>query len=272
MKYIDDLTVAESIQMKNQLQKIAVEDRVQPDTFHERTGHVLQHEKSKVFLMIKRIEEYARQNKMKLNYKKTKLMLFNPGTARDFMPRFEFNNEEIEVVEEYKLLGLIMRNDLSWSSNTNFMITRANKKLWCLKRLKRLGANTKDLLDVYCKQIRSILEFASPVWHPSLTSKDRGKVERVQKSALCIILGRNFKSYNRALKSLRTDSLFTRREKLCRKFALKSQKHPRFTKWFKPQTKKTTRRKLPKFMEVYSRTKRFQKSSINFLTNILNNV
>ena len=134
------------------------------------------------------------------------------------------------------------------------MVKRANKKLWCLKRLKRLGANTQDLLDVYCKQIRSILEFGAPVWHPNLTSRDRGKVERVQKSAFCIIIGRHFKSYNKALKSLRMDSLFTRREKVC--------KNPQINQL-------TSRRKLPKFMEVFSRTKRLEKSPLNFLINIL---
>ena len=176
------------------------------------------------------------------------------------------------IIQRLKKLGLMIRSDLSWCSNTNFMVKRANKKLWCLKRLKRLGANTQDLLDVYCKQIRSILEFGAPVWHPNLTSRDRGKEERVQKSAFCIILGRHFKSYNKALKSLRMDSLFTRREKVCKKFAVKSQKHPSFTKWFKPQINQlTSRRKLPKFMEVFSRTKRFEKSPINFLINILNN-
>ena len=97
---------------------------------------------------------------------KTKLMVFNPGISRDFLPRFNFNNRELEVVEETKLLGVILRNDLSWSSNTNYMVKRANKKLWSLKRLRKLGANNKDLVDVYCKQVRSILEFSVSAWHP----------------------------------------------------------------------------------------------------------
>ena len=150
--------------------------------------------------MIKQVEEYAKENKMKLNYEKTKLMLFNPGTKRDFFPRFVFNDKELEVVEESKLLGIIIRNDLSWSSNNNNMVKRAYKKLWCLKRLKRLGATQQDLLDVYFKQVRNILEFGAPVWHP----------KRVQKSAFCIILGRNFKSYKKSLRFLKMDSLLKR--------------------------------------------------------------
>ena len=52
---------------------------------------------------------------MKINYKKTKLMVFNPGRAIDFLPRFNFNDNELEIVEETKLLGLIISSDLSWS-------------------------------------------------------------------------------------------------------------------------------------------------------------
>ena len=74
------------------------------------------------------------------------------------MPKFTLGNTELDLVEETTLLGVVLRSDLSWSSNTEYMVKRAYKKLWCLRRLKKLGANHADLLDVYFKQIRSILE------------------------------------------------------------------------------------------------------------------
>ena len=208
---------------------------------------------------------------MKINYKKTKLMVFNPGRTIDFLPRFTIEENELEVVEETRLLGLVIRNDLSWSSNTKFMIQRANKKLWCMRRLKNLGAEREDLVSVYQKQVRCLLEYAVAVWHPGLTSEDKIKIERVQKSALCIILGQDYTSYKSALKELQLESLHARRIKLCRKFAIKTQKHPKFSKWFKPYNKtKVTRGKPLKFFEVYYRTERFRKSPLNYLTNILN--
>lgn len=47
LKYIDDLTLDESISMKSQLEKLPPEVRPQPDTYHERTGHFLMPENSK---------------------------------------------------------------------------------------------------------------------------------------------------------------------------------------------------------------------------------
>ena len=50
------------------------------------------------------------------------------GTS--ILPRFNFNGDELEVVDETKLLGIIIRSDLSWNSHVTYMVTRANKKLW----------------------------------------------------------------------------------------------------------------------------------------------
>ena len=46
-----------------------------------------------------------------------------------------------------KLLDFIVRSDLAWTSNTEYIVERANKKLWCLKRLQNFDAETEDLLQ-----------------------------------------------------------------------------------------------------------------------------
>ena len=169
LKYVDDVSLAEAVNLK-ELGTVPVDKRPQPDPFHARTGHVLEPEDSKVFKQLVRTQKYAVENGMKVNPKKTKLMLFNPAKSIDFLPSFPFNNEHVELVEETKLLGLTIRSDMSWSTNTENIVTRCNKKLWMLRRLKVVGASTENLLDVYTKQVRSILEYAVPEYRsrPSL--------------------------------------------------------------------------------------------------------
>ena len=86
-------------------------------------------------------------------------MLFNPTVKYDFIPDLTIDNINLESTDEMKLLGLKISNDLSWKSNTKYMISRAYKKLWIVKRLKNQGASISDLVDIYIKQVRSILEF-----------------------------------------------------------------------------------------------------------------
>ena len=65
---------------------------------------------------------------LKLNMKKTKLMLFNPGISRDFMPKFDLDDTELELVEQTTLLGVVVSSDLSWTPNTDYIVKRAYKK------------------------------------------------------------------------------------------------------------------------------------------------
>ena len=271
LKYVDDFTIAEAISMRDQLDTVPVTVRPQPDNFHDRTGHTLEPKNSRVYSQLVKTEQYAKENKMDINYRKTKLMVFNPGQARDFNPKFELSGHKIEVVEESNLLGIVLRSDLSWSSNTAYMISRANRKLWCLRRLKALGASHEDLKDVYIKQIRCILEYAAPVWHSSVTAEDSIQIERVQKSALRIILSGRYQSYNNALDQVQLETLHSRREKLCMKFARKCVKSKKFCHWFKNEDRESiTRQKNQKFRSVYCRTMRYDKSPLSYITRLLN--
>jgi hypothetical protein len=154
--------------------------------------------------------EYANNIEIKINHKKTKLMVFNPCTSVDFMPEFTLDNQELEVVGEMRLLGLILRADMKWTSNTDNMVKRANKRLWILRRLKNLGAEDEDLVDIYTKQIRSVLLLAVPAWHGGITQAEKFDIERIQKCASRIILEDSYTSYKDALKLLDLESLESR--------------------------------------------------------------
>ena len=127
-----------------------------------------------------------------------------------------------------------------------------------------------DLLDIYCKQIRSLLEYAAPVWNSALTGEDVTALERVQKIVLHIILGDEYSSYSSALKTTGLTKLSVRRRKLSLNFAKKAQKNPKFTNWFLPNPKIGGRIKQPQFCPAVAKTSRFQKSPICDLINILN--
>ena len=271
LKYVDDFSLAEAINLPEQLTKIPDSIRVQPDNYHGRTGHVLPLDKSRVYEQLLKTEEYAQNNQMKINYKKTKLILFNPCKKFDFIPNISLSGQQIEVVEEIRLLGLIIRSDGKWCSNTNNMIVKANKRLWILRRLRNMGAKDCDLMDVYIKQIRCILELGVPAWQGSLSQAEKVDLERIQKTACHIILGQRYESYNKALQLLELDTLESRRNLLSLKFALKAEKDEKFKFWFKPNEKKlNTRQTISKYCCVKANHRRFEKSPLSYLTNLLN--
>ena len=271
LKFVDDLTVAESLLLRDSVTPVSITDRPQPDQYRERTGHAIIQDKSKVLSQITAVKEYAQLNDMKLNLKKTKFMLFNACTSIDFLPSHNLDGIDIELVEEMKLLGLILTSDLKFDKNTDYIVKRGFKRIWMLKRLKNLGAKAEQLIDVYVKQIRSVLELAVPVWHSSLTLANRLSIERVQKAALQVIFGPSFTSYKSACVAANLQTLETRRSNLCKKFAFKAVKNPKHKQWFKVNTKQSkTRQRQPFFCHVVTRTKRFKNSPLSYLTEILN--
>ena len=157
---------------------------------------------------------------MKINSDKSKFILFNPTENYDFIPEYQIDGKSMNTVEELKILGLTLRNDLKWSSNTNNMMKKAYSRLWIIKRLKQAGANLEDMTDVYIKQIRSVLEFGVPVWNSGLTKEGVSDIERVQNSFLHIVLGPDYGSYEIALNLTNLESLQSRRTTLCRRFAV----------------------------------------------------
>ena len=41
-------------------------------------------------------------------------------------------------------------------ANTEYIVKKANKGLWMIRRLKALGANIENLIEIYRPQVRSV--------------------------------------------------------------------------------------------------------------------
>ena len=129
--------------------------------------------------------------------------------------------QPLKLVTETKLLGLILRNDMKWSSNTDYLVKKANARMEILRRLANFSGPIKDMVQIYITYIRSILEQSCVIWHNSLTEEDNMKLERVQKNACRNILKEKYESYENSLRVLSIDTLFERRKKLLLAFGRK---------------------------------------------------
>ena len=95
-----------------------------------------------------------------------------------------------------------------------------------------------------------------------------------------IILGDDYTSYDDAVDTLECDNLDVRRVKLCENFAKKAFKNPKYTNWFciddsVPQhlnTRSDATRNIRHLKPVQTRTQRYERSPIPYMTELLNNV
>ena len=126
-------------------------------------------------------------------------MVFNQAKSVDILPEVKLDENELEVVEETKLLGIILRNDLKWQSNTKNILAKCYTRMWLLRNLQKYGATEAQMIEVYIQQIRSVAEMACPVWNSGLTLQEVTALERIQRTAMAVIRGENHTNYREAL-------------------------------------------------------------------------
>ena len=69
----------------------------------------------------------------------------------------------LPLVREMKVLGVVLSEKLTWNAHINYITAKANRRFFLLRRLKPV-LNMEDLHNVYCAMMRSLLEYACPVF------------------------------------------------------------------------------------------------------------
>ena len=156
------------------------------------------------------------------------------------------NSKELEILSNATILGLTVSSDLKWTAHVDKIVSKATKRLY---------------LITHCACIRSILEYASPVFHNSLPKYLSNEIERVQKRFLRRIYPDL--SYNDAIKISKLASLFDRRSAACHKFFKGAQQKDHKLRSLIPQEKvcKYPLRRCTKFCLPRIRTDRYKNAN-----------
>jgi len=74
--------------------------------------------------------------------------------------------------------------DFSWHSHIEAFISKATKRLYILRQLKRAGV--PRALNCFTF-VRPVLEYAAPVWHHSLNKSQKNQIEVIH-NVTCLVL------------------------------------------------------------------------------------
>ena len=270
-KFVDDLSFLEIIfLLSSGLASYNVHTHIPSDIPNH--NQIIQKENLKSQKHLENINEWTKERKMKLNEKKTKSMIFNFSRKNQFTTKLNINDTDIEVVKETKLLGTVITDRLTWDRNTEEIVKKGFKRMRLLITAAAFTSSVNDLKNIYLTFIRSILEQSAVVWHSSLTKTNRKDIERVQKAAVKVILGKSYTTYMNGLKYLNLYTLDRRRENLCINFAKKCIKTDNVKKWFpfENSNHKMKTRNKQKFKINKQNTERYKKSAIPYMRKLLN--
>ena len=192
------------------------------------------------------ISDWTDKQKMKINEKKTKCMVFNYTSRYQFNPKLYVRGEQIDVIDSTPLLGTIITSDLSWEENTSYHVKKSNARIELLRRVASFGVDIHDLRKIYILFVRSQLEQSA--------------------------VGSKYQSYRKSLDILSLEPLEQRREYLCLKFAQRCTKNVT-TKQMFPLNEKIhgmDLRSKEKFKVQHANTQRLKNSAIIYMQNLLN--
>lgn len=216
------------------------------------------------------VEEWTDKNLMKLNPKKSNVMVFNFTHDFQFSTRLYMENKLLEIVPTTKLLGTIISSDLSWYANTEMLVKKAYQRMLMLHKLYSFHVGDEEMVTIYILYVRSILEQSCQVWHYSITEEEKQDLERVQKVACKVILNSEYTDYEEALKVLGLDTLSKRRDKLSLKFAKRSLKYEQTRDMFPLNGESVEIRYKEKYHVQHAKGGRLLKSAIPQLQRALN--
>ena len=146
-------------------------------------------------------------NKLSLNLKKTKYMLFHHHNKK--LPNnipLEINLTEIERVTNFIFLGVIINEHLTWKPHIDKICRKISKYIGIFNKLKHYLPQ-HILRILYCSIVQSHLSYAILTW-----GFDRGRVEKLQKKIIRIIACSRYNAHTepifKMLKLLKLHDMF----------------------------------------------------------------
>ena len=111
-----------------------------------------------------RVIDWSRENRVQLNADKCKDIRISFAKEQRVFDSVIIQGKEVELVTSTKLLGLTIANKLTWNDHVTEITKKAIKRLYFLTQLKRAGVPKQDLALFYVSCVRSVIDYAAPVF------------------------------------------------------------------------------------------------------------
>ena len=148
---------------------------------------------SKINEELAKIHTWLKINKLSLNVRKTKFMIFHMPQRKVTIPKLKIDNNEIEYVEEFNFLGFVLDKKLGWQGHINMITKKLSKITGVLCRIKHLLPQDV-LLTLYNALALPHINYGILLWgHVS------DRVFKIQKKMVRIISNSRYNAHTEPL-------------------------------------------------------------------------
>ena len=131
---------------------------------------------------IKFVSTWCSDNFLDLNVSKTKEMIWDYRRSPTEKHSVVINDKPVEVTSVYKYLGLLIDNKFSFTQHVDTQIKKANKRLYCIRSMKKLNVNTDLIAMFFNATVPPVLMYACTAFYGMLTKSLRYELDRPKKT------------------------------------------------------------------------------------------
>ena len=158
---------------------------------------------------LNRVVEWMSLNKLSLNVKKTKMMVFHYKQRKlgHIIPKLKINNIEIERVKEFNFLGITIDEHMSWKAHAHKVACKLGATIGTMKRLKHF-LPMSVMKTLYSSLVLPHLTYGIILWGRKIK-----RIIKLQKWAVRCIVNAKYNAHTqpimKKLKILKVTDLYT---------------------------------------------------------------
>ena len=122
-------------------------------------------------------------NHLRINASKTKEVVIDFRRKAPQTAPVNIQGLDIEIVEEYKNLGVHINNKLDWTHNTDVLYKKGQSRLHLLRRLRSFGVCRSLLKTFYDSVVASAIFYVVVCWGCGSSERDRKRLNKLVKRA-----------------------------------------------------------------------------------------
>lgn len=150
------------------------------------------------------LSQWFSANKLTLNRKKTKCMIFHQKQhIKKFRLDIHCDGEPIEQVETFEYLGLTLQENLQWDMHIDKISTKINRISGVIHRIGNT-VDTSTLKSIYYAHVHSHLAYMSPIWGQSATEYLLNTIQVIQNNAIRSIFRKEYYAFGLSTNQIRT--------------------------------------------------------------------
>ena len=181
------------------------------------------------------LEKHAGDIGMKINAKKTQLLVISPPNGCVTTGAIGDGESNIQSIDSLRLVGFNFGSSPDVGAHVESICEQYKRKKWLLYHLRDAGFKDDQLFRMYCCYVRSMIEYCSPVYHSLLSKTQEQQLERLQRHAVRVCYGHNT-PVEEIMTNKNIETLAARRRRRIDKFIHKAAANPRFaSSWFPPR-------------------------------------